>query len=117
GGCLPRLGANALLSVDRDGNFTIGRVIGISVSGLHHQTEASALIWRYPGVAARWFRGQYMPEPENGFEPVRQIAVKWQHKCGLRIGADISQDQILSVTPAACTIPPLWSADDINKID
>lgn len=113
--CLPRLGPNAVLSVDRDGNLAIGRVVGVSVSGLHHQAEAPALIRRHPGVAARRFRGQHMPEPENGFEPIWQIVVKRQDDRGRRIRAGISQDQILAVPVAACAICPLWPVDDINR--
>ena len=33
--CLPRLSANARLSVDGDGNLTISRVVGVSVGGLN----------------------------------------------------------------------------------
>lgn len=117
GRCLPRLGPNAVLSVDRDGNLAIGRVIGVAVCGLHHQAEAPALIRRHPCIAARRFRGQHVPEPENGFEPVRQIFVKRQDDCGSRIRVGISQDQILAVSVAACAICPLWPADDINRID
>lgn len=116
--CLPRFGPNARLSVDGDGNLTIGRVIGVSVRRLHHQAEPPALIWRHPGVAARGFRGQHVPEPENGFEPIRQIFVKWQDDRRLRIGIGVGEDQILNaVSGATDTICPPWSADGISKID
>lgn len=115
--CLPRFGPNARLSVDGDGNLTISRMVGVSVSGLHHQAEPPALIRRHPGVAARGFPGQHVPEPESGFEPIRQIFVKGQDERRPRIGIGIGEDQILSVTLAACTIRPLWPADDINRID
>ncbi len=115
--CLPRLGPNTLLPIDRDGNLTIGRVVGVSVSGLHHQAETPALIRRHPGVSARGFRGQHMPEPENGFEPIWQIVVKRQDNRRLRDRAGFGQDQILTVAVAACTIRPLWPADAINKSD
>ncbi len=116
--CLPRLGPNTLLPIDRDGNLTIGRVVGVSVCGLHHQAETPALIRRHPGVSAHGFRGQHVPEPENGFEPVRQIAIKWQDDCRPRISIGVGEDHILNaISGAACAICPLWSADDINKID
>lgn len=92
GRCLPRLGPNAVLSVDRDGNLAIGSLIGVAVCGLHHQAEAPALMRRHPWVAARRFRGQHVPESENGFEPVRQIVVKRQDDRGLRIRPGASQD-------------------------
>lgn len=116
--CLPRLGANARLSIDGDGDFPIGRVVGVSVGGLHHQTEPPALIRRHPGIAAHGFRCQHVPEPENGFEPIRQMTVKWQDDRRLRIGIGIGEDQILNaVSGTADTISPLWSADGISKID
>ena len=115
--CLPRLSANARLSVDGDGNLTIGRVVGVSVGSLHHQAKPPALIRRHPGVAARGFRGQHVPEPENGFEPIRQILVNWQDDRRLRIGIGVGEDQILNaVSGVADTICPLWSADGISKI-
>ena len=116
--CLPRFGPNARLSVDGDGNLTIGRVVGVSVGGLHHQAEPSALIRRHPGVAARGFSGQHVPEPESGFEPIRQIFVKGQDERRLRIGIGVGEDQILNaVSGVKDTICPLWSADGISKID
>ena len=80
---LPGLGPNAVLSVDREGNLAISRLIGTSVGGLHHQGETPALVRCHPGVAARRFVDQYLPKPENGFDPVRQIVVKWQDDRGL----------------------------------
>ena len=59
-----------------------------------------------------------MPEPENGFEPIRQIFVKWQNDRRLRIGIGVGEDQILNaVSGVKDTICPLWSADGISKID
>lgn len=116
--CLPRFGPNARLSVDGDGNLTIRRLVGVSVGGLHHQAEPPALIRRHPGVAARGFPGQHVPEPENGFEPIRQIFVKWQDDRRLRISIGVGEDQILNaVSGATDTICPLWSADGISTID
>lgn len=116
--CLPRFGPDARLSVDGDGNLTIGRVVGVSVGGLHHQAEPPALIRRHPGVAARGFPDQHVPEPEYGFEPIRQIFVKWQDDRRLRIGIGVGEDQILNaVSGVKDTICPLWSADGISKID
>ena len=116
--CLPRFGPDARLSVDGDGNLTIGRVVGVSVGGLHHQAEPPALIRRHPRVAARGFPGQHVPEPENGFEPIRQIFVKWQNNRRLRIGIGVGEDQILNaVSGVKDTICPLWSAYGISKID
>lgn len=116
--CLPRFGPNARLSVDGDGNLTISRVVGVSVGGLHHQAEPPALIRRHSGVAARGFPGQHVPEPENGFEPIRQILVKWQDDRRLRIGIGVGEDQILNtVSGVKDTICSLWSADGISKID
>ena len=118
GRCLPRLGPNALLSVDRDGNLAIGRVSSASVCGLHHQAEAPALIRRDPRVAPCRFRGQHVPEPENGLEPVRQIVVKWQDDRRLRFRAGVGEDQILSAIPgAAGTIYPLRTMDDVMRFD
>lgn len=115
---LPRLGPNAVFSVDRDGNLAIGRVIGVAVCCLHHQAEAPALIRRHSGVAARRFRGQHVPEPENCFEPVWQIAIKRQDDRGLSISIGVREDHILNAIPcAARTVRPLWPADGINKID
>ena len=92
-------------------------MVGVSVGGLHHQAEPPALIRRHPGVAARGFPGQHVPEPENGFEPIRQIFVKWQNDRRLRIGIGVGEDQILNaVSGVADTICPLWSADGISKI-
>jgi hypothetical protein len=116
--CLPRFGPNARLSVDGDGNLTISRVVGVSVGGLHHQAEPPTLIRRHSGVAPRGFPGQHVPEPENGFEPIRQILVKWQDDRRLRIGIGVGEDQILNaVSGVKDTICPLWSADGISKID
>lgn len=116
--CLPRLGPYAVLSVDRDGNLAIGRVVGVSVSGLHHQAEAPALIRRHPGVSARRFRSQRVPEPENGFEPVRQIVVKRQNDRGLGISIGVREDHILNAIPcAARTVRPFWPADGIMRFD
>lgn len=116
--CLPRLVANARLSVDGDGNFTIGRVVGVSVGGLHHQAEASALIWRHSGIAARGLCRQHVPESESGFEPIRQITVKWQNDCLLRVRIGFREDQILNFTAGAMrAVYPLRSADGISRID
>ena len=116
--CLPRFGPNARLSVDGDGNLTISRVVGVSVGGLHHQAEPPALIRRHPGVAARGFPGQHVPEPENSIELIRQIFVKGQDDRRLRIGIGVGEDQILNaVADVTDTICPLWSADGISKID
>ena len=116
--CLPRFGPNARLSIDGDGNLTISRLVGVSVSGLHHQAEPPALIRRDPRVAARGFPGQHVPEPENGFEPIRQIAIQRQDERWLRISTGFGEDQILNaVSGVADTICPLWSADGISKID
>ena len=118
GRCLPRLGPNALLSVDRDGNLAIGRVSRVSVCGLHHQAEASALIRRDPGVPPRRFRGQHVPEPENGLEPVRQIVIKWQDDRRLGIRAGVGEDQILNAIPgAAGTICPLRTMEGVMRFD
>ena len=59
--CFPRFCTDTRLSVDSDGNFTIGRVIGVSVRSLHHQAEASALILRHSGIAAHGLRCQHVP--------------------------------------------------------
>lgn len=118
GRCLPGLGPDAALAVDRDGNLAIGRVFGISVCCLHHQAEAPALIRRHPGVAARRFHGQHVPKPENGLDPVRQIVIKWQDDRGSGISTGIGEDQKLNAIPGvACTICPLRRADRIMRFD
>mgnify|MGYP007061006597 CR=1 FL=1 len=116
--CLPRLSANARLSVDGDGNLTIGRVVGVSVGSLHHQAKPPALIRRHPGIAARGFPGQHVPEPENGFEPIRQIAIQRQDECWLCISTGFGEDQILNaVSGAANAICTFWSVDAVSNID
>lgn len=115
---LPRLGPNALLSIDRDGNLAIGCVSSVSVCGLHHQAEASALIRRDPRVAPCRFRGQHVPEPEDGLEPVRQIVVKGQDDRGLGISSGVGEDQILSaITGAARAICPFRTMDGVIRFD
>lgn len=115
--CLPRLGTNARLSVESDSNLTIGGVVGVPIRSLHQQAETLALIGSHSGIAAHGLCDQHVPKPENGFEPIRQVAVQRQDDCGPCINIGFGEDQILNpVSGAANAICPLRSADSVSNV-
>lgn len=76
---LPWIGSDARLPVKRYGDFAVARAARTAIGGLHHETQAAALLHRDPRVWRHWPALPGAPETNKGFDPPECLVVERDH--------------------------------------
>lgn len=92
---LPWIGGDTRLAVKCYGDFAVARAARTAIGGLHHETQAAALLHGDPRVRRHWPALPGAPETNKGFDPPERLVVERDHgrKPTVRFGV-VKKDEL-----------------------
>ena len=81
--CLPGLGLDASIVVDRDGDLVIGRAFLVAMGGVVFLALAPPLLGGHARVTWRRTSAPSVGHPRQGVDAIEYVAVERDHRCEL----------------------------------